>query len=95
MAQLYYTDRVLLYDVEPWNKYGFGVPNFGDNIATQNHSIHKLVDEIGRIQLSIATHTDARMTTPPSMNTVKRLCKAVNRVRTVLSSRQRAEMKIE
>lgn len=85
------TDRVLLYDVEPWNLYGFGVANFGDNIGTTNQPIHHLANEIGKVQLFVMTHIDAWRTQPPSINTVMRIGKLLNRINQVLSGRQMAE----
>mgnify|MGYP006908235676 CR=1 FL=1 len=91
------TDRVLLYDVEPWKQYGFGVPNFGENIGTLSTPIAKLADEIGKMQLFIMTHQDAMRTQPPSLNTVQRIGKMVNRVNVVLSGRSKAdnELRVE
>lgn len=83
------SDRVLLYDVEPWNRLGFGVPNFGDNIGTLSVPIHNLADEIARAQLFIMTHIDAQRTQPPSRNTVERIGKVCNRIYSVLSGRQK------
>lgn len=98
MAQLFGTDRVLMYDVDPWNRLGFGVPNFGskskqgdgfiDTIGTQNVSLHSLADEIGTLQLFIMTHTDAARLQPPSRNTIERIGKMLNRVNSVLASRK-------
>jgi hypothetical protein len=82
-------DRVLLYDVEPWNRYGFGVPNFGENVGSLNKPIVNLVDEIGAAQLFVMTHVDAQRKQPPSINTVKRLGKVCNRIKSVLSGRQK------
>lgn len=89
MGTLFGSDRVLLYDVEPWNTLGFGAPAFGDNYSTINMPIAGLVDEIGRIQLYVMTHIDALRTQPPSLNTVKRLGKMVNRVHQVLAGRMK------
>jgi len=97
MTQLFGTDRVLLYDVHPWNVLGFGVPNFGsgskvssgsiDTVGTLNQSLWALADEIGRSQLFIMSHNDARRRQPPSRNTIERLGKVLNRVQTVLAGR--------
>lgn len=97
MTQLFGTDRVLLYDVDPWNRLGFGVPSFGskskmgdgfiDTIGTLNVSLHSLADEIATSQLFIMTHIDAARSQPPSLNTIMRLGKLLNRVSAVLASR--------
>lgn len=94
---LFGSDRTLLYNVTPWNKFGFGVPNFGDNIGTRSTPIHGLVDEIGQAQLFIMSHIDAQRKQPPSRNTIERLGKLVNRVQSVLVGRMKdyKDMRIE
>ena len=87
--QLFGTDRVLLYDVEPWSKLGFGVPSFGENVGTLSLPIHGLADEVGRLQLYTMTHVDAMRSQPPSPNTVRRIGKMLNRVHSVLRGRQK------
>lgn len=82
------TDQVLLYDVEPWNRLGFGVPNFGDNQTTLNFALFNLTDEIGRCQLFIMQHADATRRDPPSRNTVERIGKMSNRLKSVLLNRK-------
>lgn len=94
---LFGTDRVLLYDVDPWNRMGFGVANFGskskmepgaiDTIGTLNTALHGLADELGQLQLFIMTHTDASRKQPPSRNTIERIGKMLNRVSSVLAAR--------
>lgn len=88
-GQLFGTDRVLLYNVDPWNRLGFGVAAFGpDNVGTVNQPLHGLADEIGKLQLFVMTHVDANRTAPPSRNTIERLGKMLNRVQKVLGTRQ-------
>ena len=91
------TDQVLLYNVEPWSKLGFGVPNFGDNLHTVNMQAHRLADEIGQLQLYIMTHVDVLRTRPPSRNTIERLGRLMNRVRNVLAGRAKeySELRVE
>ena len=91
------TDQVLLYDVDPWNKLGFGDANFGDNLKTQNIVWWRLASEIGKTQLGIMTHIDARREQYPSVNTLMRMGKILNRIKTVLLSRQRsaADIRLE
>lgn len=84
------TDRVMLYNVEPWASLGFGVPNFGENVGTLNNAIAGLVDEIGKSQLYIMLSSDAMRWKPPSPNTVQRIAKLVTRVQTVLGGRSTA-----
>jgi hypothetical protein len=98
MSQLFGTDRVLLYDVDPWNRLGFGVPNFGsvsavnpgsiDTIGTLSMALWSLADEVATLQLFIMTHVDATRTQPPSRNTIERIGKMLNRVSSVLAGRQ-------
>jgi hypothetical protein len=89
-AKTFGTDQVLLYDVAPWNGLGFGVANFGDNLRTQNVVWWRLASEIGKTQLGIMTHVDARREQYPSVNTLIRMGKILNRIKTVLLARQRA-----
>jgi hypothetical protein len=74
------TDQVLLYDVAPWAQLGFGVANFGDNLKTQNLVWWRLASEIGKTQLGIMTHLDARREQYPSVNTLMRMGKILNRI---------------
>ncbi|MGD9644446.1 MAG: hypothetical protein AB7U73_01965 [Pirellulales bacterium] len=100
MSQLFGTDRVLMYAVDPWSRLGFGVPNFGskskmepgaiDTLGTLNTALHGLADEIGVLQLFIMTHVDASRKQAPSRNTIERLGKLCNRANSVLSSRMMA-----
>lgn len=88
-SQLFGSDRVLLYDVEPWNRMGYGCPNFGDNIASVNSAIHGLVDEVGKLQLYLMTREDATRLQYPSRNSIEKICKGLNRVSSVLTSRMK------
>jgi hypothetical protein len=83
------TDQVLLYNVEPWNTLGFGVPNFGNNLKTQNLVWFRLADEIGKAQLSIMAHIDARRAQYPSINTIIRMARMLNRIKAVILNRQK------
>ena len=81
------SDQVLLYDVEPWSKHGFGVANFGDNTHTQNMPWWRLAGEIGKAQLGIMVHVDASREQYISRNTLERIGKLLNRIHTVLLNR--------
>lgn len=83
----YSSDRVLMYNVDPWNELGFGVPNFGNNLGTKSFAIWNLADYIGQAQLFIMCHIDAQRNQPPSRNTVERLGKLLNRINSVLGGR--------
>lgn len=91
MPTIFGSDRVLLYDVDPWNRLGFGVPNFGNNIGSLSLPIANLVDEIGKIQLHVMTHVDAMRDQPPGRNTVERLAKMCARIQSVLANRQKSD----
>ncbi len=80
-------DSVLLYDVDPWSKAGYGVPNFGNVVQTQNVVIHKLVDTLGEQQLMIMTHVDAGRANALSRNILEKLGKLLNYALTVLETR--------
>lgn len=91
------TDQVLLYDVQPWSQLGFGCPNFGDNLTTQNMPWWRLATEIAKTQLGLMTHVDARREQYLSVNTLQRMGKILNRIKTVLLNRARAanEVRLE
>jgi len=83
------SDRPLLYDVPPWNDLGFAVPNFSNQIGSLNLPIWRLADEVGKAQLRIMTHIDAQRNQYPSINTIQRMGKLINRVKTVLANRKK------
>jgi len=91
------TDQVLLYNISPWKELGFGVANFGENVLTQNRVLHRLVNEIGVVQLLIMSNVDVRRRAYPSINTIKRMGKIVNRVKAILLTRAKAatDMRLE
>ena len=80
-------DDVLLYNVSPWREFGFGVPNFGNNLHTLNAPAWRLASEIGQTQLYLMTHIDAYRDQSPSVNTIVRLGKLLTRLHRVLGSR--------
>ncbi|MEM9658836.1 MAG: hypothetical protein AAF961_10790 [Planctomycetota bacterium] len=94
ISQLFGSDKVLLYNVDPWSRMGFGVANFGDNWGTANQAIWGLADEISRVQLFVMTHIDVWRSDPPSVNTIIRIGKLLNRIQQVLAARQMAENQI-
>lgn len=91
MPTLFGSDRVMLYNVEPWNRLGFGAPNFGNNIGSLSLPVANLVDEIGQVQLYVMTHVDVLRKQPPGINTVRRIARMVTRIHTVLAGRQRTD----
>jgi len=91
------SDRPLLFNVDPWSRYGFAVPNWATQIGTLSVPIHGLADEIGKAQLFIMTHEDAGRLQAPSINTIMRFGKICNRIRGVLAGRKKEakEVRIE
>ena len=81
------SDALLWYNVGDWADYGLAVPNFGDDGKTQNVQIQDLTAVIGRNMQAVMLHADARLRTPPSINTVARLHALCVRARTVLAGR--------
>jgi len=81
------TDRILPYRNGIWYEMGFAIPNFGDNTETLNHTIHRLVNVMGRNLQAIMLHTDARLRVPPTINTVIRIKKLCERARSILAGR--------
>lgn len=79
-------DSVLFYNVGKWSEFGLAVPNFGNDKTTQNVVINNYVQVCGRNLAAIMWHTDARLRTPPSINTLTRMHKLCVRARTLLSS---------
>lgn len=84
-----HSDRVLLYNVEPWAAAGYGVPNFGSTILTQNTVARKMVDQLGKQQLKLMTSVDAGRTNYPSINTVKSVGRLINYALDILAGRGR------
>ena len=67
------TDAYLWYNVGQWQDYGLAVPNWSDDNKSQNNAIRDLVQVIGRNLSAVMWHTDARLSTPPSINTLQRI----------------------
>lgn len=80
-------DAFLYYNVGDWAKYGLAVPNWSNDTQSQNDTIRYLTQVMGRNLQSIMLHTDARLSTPPSINTLTRIHKLCTRARSILSSR--------
>lgn len=80
-------DAFLWYNAPGFEVLGLAVPNFGNDKGTQNQSILELTQMIGRNMQNIMFHTDASLRTPPSINTIIRLCKLCVRGRDLLSGR--------
>lgn len=80
-------DAFLWYNVGDWAQYGLAVPNFGNDTHSQNDTIRYLTGVVGRNLQGIMVHHDARLSTPPSINTLTRIHKLCTRARSILASR--------
>ncbi len=80
-------DALLWYNVEGWDKLGLAVPNWSNDIASQNMNIIYLTRVMGRNLQALMFHDDAMLTTPPSINTLTRIHKLCIRARDIMSSR--------
>lgn len=84
------TDQVRIYTVSPFKEAGFGVPSFGTRVFTANRPLYSLASEIGKTQLVVMCDVDARRMGYPSMNTIQRIGKALNRAFSVLLGREKS-----
>jgi hypothetical protein len=80
------SDAFLWYNVGQWADYGLAVPNWSDDNKSQNGAIRDLVQIVGRNMQAIMWHTDARMSTPPSINTLSRVHRLCVRARQLLAN---------
>ena len=81
------SDAVLWYNVEEFGVAGYAVPNWSDDVGTLNPTIAELVSLSGINLFSIMHHEDADLTTPPSVNTLKRVHKLYLRLASILAGR--------
>ena len=63
-------DAFLWYNVGDWGRFGLAIPNFSNDTKSQNDTIRYLTDVVGRNLQAILWHPDARLRTPPSINTL-------------------------
>jgi len=80
-------DAFLWYNVNEWGRYGLAIPNFSNDTKSQNDTIRYLTDVVGRNLQAILWHPDARLRTPPTINTLTRIHKLCTRARSILASR--------
>lgn len=80
-------DAFLWYNAGDWADYGLAVPNHSNDNTSQNDTIRYLTDVMGRNLQAIMWHPDARLRTPPSVNTLTRIHKLCTRARSILSGR--------
>jgi len=81
------TDAILWYNVGQYGKAGYAVPNFSDKVGTLNPQIASLVSLVGQSLFATMQHEDARMRTPPSINTIMRIHRLYQRAGTILNAR--------
>lgn len=77
-------DAFLYYNVGDWKDYGLAVPNYGNDTHSQNGVILDFTQTCGRNLQAVMWHTDARLRTPPSVNTLIRIHKLCTRARQLL-----------
>jgi hypothetical protein len=80
-------DAFLWYNVGDWGRFGLAIHNFSNDTKSQNDTIRYLTDVVGRNLQAILWHPDARLRTPPSINTLTRIHKLCTRARSILASR--------
>lgn len=80
-------DALLWYNVPGWDKLGLAVPNFGNDVTSNNQSCLYLLDAIGSNLQSLMFHVDAKLKSPPSINTLRRIHMLCNRGRDILAGR--------
>lgn len=83
------TDEHLWYNNGIFGQLGYAVPNFGNDPSTLNSGIFDLVDIMGKNLFAIMKSDDADMTVPPSINTMVRVHRLINRARTIMANRAR------
>lgn len=81
------TDAVLWYNVGQFGQLGYAVPNFSDDVGSLNSTIVELTRVIGVNLFSIMHHEDADLSTPPSINTVRRVHKLYVRFGQLIAAR--------
>lgn len=81
------TDSALWYNVGIFGEAGYAVPNWSDDIASQNDTVLYLTNTIGRNLFAIMHHDDADLRVPPSINTLRRIHKLIMRARQILAGR--------
>ena len=79
-------DAFLWYNVGQWAEHGLAVPNWSGDNKSQNGVIRDFVQIVGRNLQAIMWHTDARLSTPPSINTLTRVHKLCTRARQLLAN---------
>lgn len=80
------TEAALWYNVGDFAQLGLAVPNCDGYTVSQNNGILKFVDVVGRNLAAIMFHTDSKLRTPPSINSIRRIRKLCERITTLLDA---------
>jgi len=78
-------DPVLWYNVGIFGEAGYAVPNWSNDVGSNNPKILEWVDLVGQNLFNIMHHEDADLRIPPSINTLKRIHKLYLRAASVLA----------
>ncbi|PHR99593.1 MAG: hypothetical protein COA78_24810 [Blastopirellula sp.] len=81
------TDAVLHYDVGEFGEMGYAVPNWSDDVGSNNPTIIDFVNLIGQNLFHLMHHEDCELRTPPSINTLMRIDKLYKRANQLLTGR--------
>jgi hypothetical protein len=81
------TDAVLWYNVDQFGQAGYGVPNPSNDVGSLNRNILELCNMVGQNLFAIMHHEDADLSTPPSINTIRRLHKLYIRFGQIIEAR--------
>lgn len=85
------TDSILWYNVGEFGDQGYAVPNWSDDIETNNVTIRELVDLVGANLFLVMHGDDVRLSSPPFANTIHRIHQLYARIGYILQSRARKE----
>jgi hypothetical protein len=85
------TDSILWYNVGQFGEQGYAVPNWSDDIETNNVTIRELVDLVGSNLFLVMHGDDVRLSSPPFANTIHRIHQLYARIGYILQARARKE----
>lgn len=81
------TDSALWYNVGEFGEAGYAVPNWSNDVASQNETIINVVNTMGENLFAIMHSPDVDLRTPPSINTIRKVHKLIVRARQILAGR--------
>lgn len=87
MPDIFKNDQILWYRNGVWGQLGYAVPNFELGAQTQNQTIQYLVYAMGRNLTGVMHSPDADLRVPPSINTLTRIQKLIDRARAIIGGR--------